>query len=164
MSDPDRRAELIARIERERAWWRDLVDHIGEAWMSEPGPMGPWTFKDLAAHLLGWRERTLARLEAAADGRESPPPAWPAELEDDDSINAWIQERSRDRSVREVLDATDRSYERLAHAIVALPEDLVTRPGVFPWLDGKALVDTDWFGHVHDEHMPSVRAWLAARA
>ena len=27
--------------------------------MTEPGPMGEWTFKDLAAHLLGWRERTI---------------------------------------------------------------------------------------------------------
>ena len=103
--------------------------------MTEPGPMGPWTFKDLAAHLLGWRERTIDRLEAAADGREAPAPAWPSELDDDDSINAWIQARSDARSVRAVLDDVDRSYDRLADAIAALPEDLVTSRRCVP-VDG----------------------------
>ena len=160
----DRRAALVALCEREREVWRSLVDEVGVARMTEPGPMGPWSFKDLAAHLLGWRDRTIARLEAAADGRETPGPAWPGELDDDDSINAWIQARSDARSVRAVLDDVDRSYERLANAIAALPEDHVTRRDVFPWLEGESLAETDLFGHLHDEHMPSIRAWLASRA
>ena len=161
-SDPDRRADLVATVGRERGVWRDLVNEVGIERMTEPGPMGPWSFKDLAAHLFGWRERTLARLEAAADGREAPPPAWPPDLDDDDSINDWIQARSADQTVEQVLDDIDRSYERLATAIAALHEDLVTRTDALPWLDGEALADVDLFGHLHDEHLPSIRAWLAA--
>jgi hypothetical protein len=156
------RDRLIAHIRAERAWWANLVDEIGEERMTEPGPMGEWTFKDLAAHLLGWRDRTIARLEAAAAGREAPPPPWPRELDDDDSINGWIHERNAGRPVRDVLDDTDRSYERLATAIAALPEDLITRPDAFPWLEGEALADRKLFGHVHDEHEPGIRAWLEA--
>jgi hypothetical protein len=163
VTEADPRAALVAHIDAERAWWRDLVAEIGEARMTEPGPMGEWTFKDLATHLLGWRERTIARLEAAAEGREPPPPPWPAELEDDDPINDWIHERSRDRSVREVLGDIDQSYERLSRAVSALPADLVSRPDAFPWLGGESLEDADLFGHVHDEHEPSIRAWLAGR-
>jgi len=156
---------LTAHIEGERAWWRDLVAEIGEERMTEPGPMGEWTFKDLAAHLLGWRERTITRLEAAAAGGPTPPSPWPSELDgDDDRANDWIQERSRDRSVRDVLDDVDRSYERLAKAIAAIPEDVLTRPGAFDWLGDQALVDLDPFSHVHDEHEPSIRAWLAKGA
>jgi hypothetical protein len=158
----DQRAKLVATCERERKIWRDLVDEVGLDQMTEPGPMGPWSFKDLAAHLLGWRERTIARLSAAADGREAPAPAWPSELEGDDSINDWIQAQSDGRSVRAVLDDVDRSYERLAVAIAALPEDLVTRRDL-PGMEGASLAETDLFGHLHDEHMPSIRAWLAAR-
>jgi hypothetical protein len=158
------RDRLVAYIQAERAWWADLVEEIGEDRMTEPGPMGEWSFKDLAAHLLGWRDRTIARLEAAAAGREAPPAPWPQELVDDDSINAWIHERGRDRSVRDVLDDTDRSYERLATAITSLPEDLITRPDAFPWLEGEALADRKLFGHLHDEHEPDIRAWLARRA
>ena len=163
MSETTTRDRLLTHIEAERAWWRDLVDEIGEARMTEPGPMGDWTFKDLAAHLLGWRERTISRLEAGAAGRDAPSP-WPGELHDDDSINAWIQERSRDRSVREVLDDVDRSYQRLANALAALPEEALTDPNAVPELEGESLAETDFFSHVHDEHEPSIRVWLAKGA
>ena len=154
------RDRLVAHIQSERAWWANLVEEIGEHRMTEPGPMGEWTFKDLAAHLLGWRDRTIGRLEAAAEGHSEPAPPWPAELVEDDDINAWIHERHRDRSVREVLDDVDRSYERLEKAVMALEEELVARPGAMPGLEDQALVDADFFGHVHDEHEPSIRAWL----
>jgi hypothetical protein len=62
--------------------------------------------------------------------------------------------------VRDVLDDIDRSYERLGTAIAALREETVTDPDAFPWLGGQALADRDLFGHVHDEHEPSIRAWL----
>ena len=131
--------------------------------MTEPGPMGEWSFKDLAAHLLGWRQRTVARFEAAAAGREEPKPPWPDELRDDDQINDWIQEQSRERSVDDVLEDVDQSYDRLAAAVGALPERLITDPDAFPSLEGQALADVDLFGHVNEEHLPSVRAWLAER-
>jgi len=164
--DADPRAHLVANIQAERALWADLVEEVGEDRMTDPGPMGEWTFKDLASHLLAWRERTIARLEAAAAGREEPPNPWPAELgdEEDDTVNAWIHERTRDRPLRDVLDDVDRSYERYASAIAALPDDLVTRPDAFPWLEGEALADVELFGHLHDEHEPSMRAWLTERA
>ena len=159
----DPRADLVATCDRERQFWRDLVGEVKVERMNEPGPMGPWSFKDLAAHLLGWRDRTIARLEAAAEGREAPAPPWPSELRDDDPINTWFQERSDGRSVRAVLDDVDRSYERLANAIAALPEDLVTSRDAFSWMEGESLTETKLFGHLHDEHMPSIRAWLTTR-
>ena len=159
----DPRDVLVADCEREREAWRALVDEVGVDRMTEPGPMGPWSFKDLASHLLGWRDRTISRLEAAADGREAPAPDWPSELEGDDSINDWIQARSDGRSVRAVLNDVDRSYVRLAEAIAALPEGLVTRRDALPWMEGESLAETDLFGHLHDEHMPSIRAWLVTR-
>jgi hypothetical protein len=161
MTETAARDRLVAHIQDERSWWTDLVDEIGEGRMTEPGPMGEWTFKDLAAHLLGWRNRTIARLEAAAEGREPSANPWPAEHDDDDAINDWIQERSRDRTVRQVLDDVDLSYERLANAVAALPPEVVTDPTAFPWLEGEALADIELFEHVHDEHEPSIRAWLA---
>ena len=164
--EPDLRARILANIQAERAWWANLVEEVGEERMSEPGPMGDWTFKDLASHLLGWRDRTIARLEAAAEGRDEPPNPWPAELgdEEDDTVNDWIHERTRDRPLNEVLDDVDRSYERYASAVAALPEDLVTRSDAFPWLEGEALADAELFGHLHDEHEPALRAWLDGHA
>ena len=152
---------LLARIQDERAFWHALLAEIGEARMEQPGPMGEWTFKDLAGHLTGWRERTIARLEAAARGQEAPPAPWPAHLETDDDINGWIYQQNRDRPLRDVLSDADGSYERLAAALAALPETDLTTPGRFAWMGGRPLAEGDFFGHLHEEHEPSLRAWLS---
>jgi hypothetical protein len=38
----------------DRQVWGDLVAEVGRERMLEPGPMGEWTFKDMAAHLAAW--------------------------------------------------------------------------------------------------------------
>ena len=153
------REGLLRRIEAERDQWRALVEAIGEARMEEPGPVGSWSFKDLAAHLTGWRERTIRRLEAPP-GAEPPPP-WPADLTEDDAINDWIYERSRDRPLPEVLAEADQSFAHLAAAVRALPEPDLSTPGRFAWMEGQAVAEGDFFGHFHEEHEDAVRAWLA---
>ena len=163
MTDVDPREILRSRIDEGHDMWRELVADVGEDRTDEPGPMGEWTFKDLAAHLLAWRERSIARLEAAAAGRPEPAPPWPRRMRDDDTINAWFQEQSRGNSTRDVLDAYDASFDRLRDALLALPPATLTDPMALPWLEGTAAVDNDWSGHLRDEHLPSVRAWLATR-
>ncbi len=157
------RDQVVARIYELQAEWRALVAEVGEDRMLEPGPMGEWSFKDLAAHLLGWRDWTIARLEAAsASGGPKPRRPWPAGT-DDDAVNDWIQAQNADRSVPDVLRAIDESYDRLAAALGALPEALLTDPAGFPWLDGTAAADVDWVSHLHEEHEPSIRDWLQRR-
>ena len=164
MTDPDPHRTLAGAIAAEHDAWRALIAEVGEDRMNEPGPMGEWTFRDLMVHLLGWRERTIARLEAVADGRPDPADPCPADLADDDAVNDWIQADGADRPVREVLDAADASYDRLAAALAAVPAAILTDPHAITWLDGVAAVHVDWLSHLHDEHDPSIRQWLATRA
>ena len=162
MSGARTRAHLLAWNEAERDTWRRLVAEVGEERMERPGPMGEWTFKDLAAHLTGWREVLIARLEAGP-GQEPPTP-WLADLTEDDDINAWLYARNRDRALRDVLAGAEASYARVAAAIDALPEEEVTTPGRFSWLEGQALVRmADFPTHLAEEHAPDVRAWLAGQ-
>ncbi|MDQ3549333.1 MAG: ClbS/DfsB family four-helix bundle protein [Chloroflexota bacterium] len=157
------RDELVQQIHDERTAWHALLAEIGEDRMEEPGPRGDWTFKDLAAHLLGWREQTIARIEAGPGG--NPPTPWPASLGTDDEINAWIHEQHRDRPLSDVLADEDRSYERFANLIATMPEDDLMTPDRFGFegMEEKALVEGDFFGHLHEEHEPSIRAWLQSR-
>jgi uncharacterized protein (TIGR03083 family) len=155
------RDDLIRHINDERAGWRALLAEVGEERMEEPGPMGDWTFKDLSAHLLGWRDRTLDLIEAGPGG--NPPTPWPASMDTDDEINAWIHEQHRDRPLADVLADTDRSYERLATQVAAMSDEDLLTPGRFEWMGGRALVEGDFFGHLHEEHDPSIREWLQSR-
>ena len=158
------RSDVLDVIVAERAAWNDLVSTVGPDRMQEPGPMGDWTFKDLAAHLTGWRERSIARLEAAGRGEGDPPPPWPADLTDDDDINDWIQARAANQSVTEVLAAADASFAELSAAVQALPDDALWDQARFPWLEGQSIgeviLDRSYFDHFHDEHESDVRTWL----
>jgi len=160
---PKTKAELLDSIREDQRFWRSLVADVGQARFDEPGPMGEWTFADMAGHLAGWRNRTIARVEAAGRGEPEPPNPWPAELDDDDRINDWIYEQDRATAPAELVAAYDRSYDRLAAAIDALPEPMIADPAAFPWI-GEPLGSVDFTGHLHEEHVPSVRAWLERAA
>ena len=158
----DPRTQLIGRIEAIRERWRRLADDVGEERMELPGPMGEWTFKDLASHLTAWRRRTVDRLEAAARGEPTPPSPWPAELGDDedDPINGWIHEQTKDRPLATVLAEADATYDALIAAVNELPMEDLTNAQRFEWLEGEALANVDLGGHL-DGHEPDVRRWLA---
>jgi hypothetical protein len=163
MSGSTTKADILARIEAEHERWHQLLAQIPRERMEEPGPAGGWTFKDLAAHLTGWRDWIVARLEA--DPVEGPQPAWPAGLTDTDAINAWLYEQHHDRPLDDVLADADASYRRLASAIDGLTEEDVTTPGRFPWLgDSATLAEADLFAHLHEEHAADLYAWTAPAA
>ncbi|HEX8026614.1 MAG TPA: maleylpyruvate isomerase N-terminal domain-containing protein [Candidatus Limnocylindrales bacterium] len=157
------KAELLDAIREDQRFWRSLVAEVGASRFDEPGPMGEWTFADMAGHLAGWRNRTIARVEAAGRGEPEPANPWPADLDDDDRVNDWIQEQTRGVPPAELVAGYDRSYDRLAAAIEGLSESMVADPNAFPWI-GEALGNVDFTGHLHEEHVPSVRAWLDAPA
>ena len=157
------KAEQLAVLRADQQFWRDLAAEVGPERYAEPGPMGEWSVGDLASHLLGWRNRTIARLEAAGRGEPEPVAPWPPQMADDDTINDWIRMQDAGRSPEELVGAYERSYDRLAAAIDALPEQQLTDPGAFEWL-GEPLVEVDFTGHLHEEHVPAVRAWLDSEA
>ncbi len=164
MTDEERRAAVIERIAGTRERWLRLVAEVGSDRSEQPGAMGDWTFKDVAAHLTAWRSRTIVRLEAATRGDPPPPPPWAADLGqdeiEDDRINAWLHARDKDNALADVLTEADGIYDVFIAAVASVPIFLATDPNRFDWMEGQALVDADFSGHL-DEHEPDVRAWLA---
>jgi Protein of unknown function (DUF1706) len=89
------------------------------------------------------------------------PPYWPAHLQTDDEINAWIYEANHGRSVREVLNDSDQVFQQLLAAIEGLPDEVLSDPARYlPWLEAESIKPGDFFGHFHEEHEPDMRAWL----
>lgn len=166
MTETITKQSVLDVIDDERAEWDALIAKIDPARMEQPDFTGGWTFKDIVAHITDWRLRSIARLEAAARGEPEPPDPWPAGLEDDDEINAWFYARDRDLPLSQVLQEAAGSFVRLRLAVEELPEEALTDPNWFPWLEGDALgpifLDRTYFDHFHEEHEADIRAWLAA--
>ncbi len=134
MSATMSKAMLLDQIERERLVWERLLAAVGEERMEQPGASGEWSFKDVVAHLSGWRIRTLARLHAALTGAEPVPPPWPTDLDEDSEagltqINAWIERAGRERSLEEVLDEARHSFDLMRDAVLALSDEELSGPG-----------------------------------
>src|SRR5215207_11240537 len=120
------KSELLHELQKEYGQWKELLDQIGPARMDRPGVTGDWSIKDIVAHLTGWQRRTVAGLQAAQRSEGEPPPPWPAHLQTDDEINAWIYESNHGRSVREVVDDSRQVFQQLLAAIEGLPDEVLT--------------------------------------
>jgi len=156
------KSELLNGVREEYRQWEALLNQIGEARMDQPGAAADWSIKDIVAHLTGWRRRTVARLQAAQRVEPEPPPPWPANLQTDDEINAWIYEANRGRSVQEVLDESRRVFQQFLAVIEGLPDDILIEPAYhIVQLGGQRFSASEFFDHFHDDHEPDMRAWLA---
>ncbi len=164
------RADWLDRIKREQESWEAIVSEVGDEGMDRQGAAGDWTFKDVAGHLNGWRARTVDRLEAAARDEAPPSPPWPDDLSDEtdegiEAINRWIYERNHNRPAADILAESREQFERMWAAVEVIPEADLVMPGRFPWLSGEPLsaVLDGSFGHLHEEHEPAIRTWLAGQ-
>ncbi len=167
MTGQETKAGLLQAIQQEQAQWEELLLEVGQSRMLEPGVAGDWSFKDVIAHLTGWRQRAIARLEAAQRGTSPAPPPWPASLKTDDDINTWIHAESLDRPLPEVLQASRDSYQQLIEGVRNHSEQDLMEPGRFSWMAGEPLgpaVVSASREHFKDEHEPGIRAWLATAA
>ncbi|HSM58311.1 MAG TPA: ClbS/DfsB family four-helix bundle protein [Candidatus Sulfomarinibacteraceae bacterium] len=157
--------ELLDWLQQEYQEWEALLDEIGPERMEQPGVNGDWSMKDIVAHLTGWNRWLVTRLQAAQRGEPDPSPPWPAELEEEDDINAWIYETYRARSLGEILDETRQVHRQLVTAIEALPDDVHIEhlePAFYlVWVDDQRFLVGEFFNHFHDDHEPDVRAWMA---
>jgi hypothetical protein len=160
MDSTTSKAQFLDDLKNEQAAFDHLLNDIGEAHMTQPDVAGGWSIKDIVAHLTGWRKRTVARLQAALRNEPTTAPPWPADLQTDDEINAWIYAASRDRSLSEVLLESRAVFAQLLETLSAFPETALQDPQRFGWLEGEPLTGAVFFAHFHDEHEADMRAWL----
>ena len=168
---------VLDRLAEEQAIWDALIAEVPPAWAVEPDAMGEWSFKDVVAHLTGWRQPLVNDIVAVVQGT---PPArldWPfTRIESEDpthgeartqAINDWLFDQNRDRNYDQVLAEASLQWTLLRAAVDLIPDDLVERRGVLANLYGDslagAMLGPDAFGHFHEEHETGIRTWLADR-
>jgi hypothetical protein len=160
-----KKSELLHWLQEEYRQWEAFLDQIGEARMDQGGVNGSWSIKDIVAHLTSWERGNVTRLQAAQGGEPEPPPLWPAHLQIEDDINAWIYEANRGRLVREVLDETHHVYQQLLAVIEGLPDDVrierIEPAYYLVWVDDTRFIAGEFFHHFREDHEPDIGAWLA---
>ena len=161
------KSEYLNWLQEENRQWETLLDQIGLERIDQPGVNGDWSMKDIVAHLTGWQSRLINRMQAAQRGELEPLPRWPAELQTEDEINAWIYESNHGRSAREVLDESRQVFQQLLAFIEGLPDDVrveeleMNRTFHLVWLGEQRFPAGEFFYHFHDDHESDVRTWLA---
>ena len=157
-----KKSELLDWLREEYQKFEVFLDQIGEARMEQPGVAGVWSMKDVIAHLTGWHRWLVIRLQAAQHGEPEPPSPWPAHVQAEDDINAWIYESNRGRSLREVLDDMHQVHQQLLNFVEGLSDDVrIERDWRVVYLGDQRFPAGEFFDHFHDDHEPDIRAWLA---
>jgi hypothetical protein len=162
------KSELLDWLRKEYRQWEALLDQIGPERMEQPGVNGDWSMKDMVAHMSDFQPWITSRIRAAGRGEPEPLPPWPAHLQTDDEINAWIYESNRERSLRAVLDESHQIFQQYLAIIEGLPDDVRIeelhkgeRVFYLLWLGDQRFPAGEFFDHFHDDHEPDIRAWLA---
>jgi hypothetical protein len=156
------KAELLTWLQSEYLQWQALLAQIGPERMDQPGVSADWSIKDIVAHLASWQRRTNARLAAALHSEPAPPPLWPAQMEAEDDINAWIYESNRERSVGAVLEESEQAFQQLLGIVTGFPDDIPIESAYRVVQFGEQRFSvSEFFDHFHDDHKPDLRAWLA---
>jgi hypothetical protein len=147
---------MMMRAEFER--WETLLGGLSEAQITARQLAGGWSICDVMAHLRAWQQRSIARLEAAAQDRAPVYPDWPADLdpdleEDAQRLNAWLYENNRDRPWADVHSEWRAGFLRLMELAESIPEADLLTVGRYDWWRDYALayVLTASMEH-HDEH------------
>ena len=158
------KSELINWLQEKHQQWEALLDQVGPARIEQPGVNGYWSMKDMVAHLTVWNRWLVARLQAAAGDMPETSPPWPANLETEDEINAWIYEAYHERPASEVLEESRQVFQELLAAVESLPEDArceqVEPEYQLVWVGDQRFLASEFFNHFHDDHEPDVHAWL----
>ncbi len=159
------KAELLYWLQEEYRQWQAILDQVGSARMEQPGVNGGWSMKDFVAHLTGWNAWLVLRFRAELRGDPEPPPPWPANLQAEDDINAWIHATHHERPVGEVLEDMDREYRQILALVEGLPDETRIQkiePAYYlVWVGEKNFLAGEFFDHFHDDHEVNIRAWLA---
>jgi uncharacterized damage-inducible protein DinB len=156
------KTQLLAELRAARAEWDALLAEIPRERMEQSGVEGKWSVKDIIAHVT-WSEREMVsvlqkRALVGADPRSDE--LWRLS---NDERNAVVVAQHRQRTLDDVLQDAQRTYEALLAAIQSLSDEDLNDARRFKdmpadWQPWRVLAGNSYIHY--PDHARSIRAWL----
>jgi uncharacterized damage-inducible protein DinB len=152
----DKATSLKTLIET-RAAWEALLAQIDEEQMQKPGAAGKRSVKDVIAHVASGESEIVPVLRTHVLAGS----VW--NLSDDERDEIEYQQ-NKDRPLHDIVNEERQAYTALLEVVEQLIDEDLNDPHCFknmpaewrPW----QLIAGDSFKH-YEDHMPSLRDWLA---
>ncbi len=159
--------QLISMFREVFKNWEAELAKLSEETINTPGLIEhERSIKDVIAHLTGWQQVSVARMEAARDHRDPDYPQWSPELDlvhetNVDAANAWLYKTYRHKTWTEVHNEWLERFRYLLKLSESIPEEELFVPGVPAWRGEYRLSAVLEGSHEHhQEHLDALRAWL----
>lgn len=140
MPRPTTKKQLLEEIEKERAALEEFLSVLTPDDMTKTGALGPWSAKDVIAHLLEWEQMFLGWYKAGLKGKIAEKPAPGFKWNQLPQLNQQIYEKYCDQSLEEVQKGFRTSYRQLMKTLESIEEDDLFKSGHFAWTEKHALV------------------------
>jgi hypothetical protein len=146
--------------------WEELLASLSKELITGPHFDLDWSIKDVVAHLSGWQQISIARMEAGMLNREPEFPQWVMDLsgaweEDADKTNARIYEINHEKTWAEIYENWRNGFLRFLELGSKISERDLLDGDRYSWLKGYSLafILVASYDH-HQEHLEKLIVWL----
>lgn len=139
MPRPTSKDQLIHEVLKEHAALENFLASLTPEEMTLPDVVGPWSVKDVLAHLTAWEQMCLSWYQAGKQGAMPKTPAEGYSWRQIPELNHYLYEAHRDDPLEVVLHQFDASYEQILAAIRGMTNAELYTPGVYAWTNTTTL-------------------------
>jgi hypothetical protein len=162
----DMKEHILMALKEQFTRWEELLINLSEEQITTSRFDYNWSIKDVIAHLWGWQQISIARIEAAKLNQEPEFPKWIMEMdgnweENANQTNAWIYETHHTKSWSEVYQNWREGFLKLLASAEPIPEKDLLDGSRYSWLKGYSLafILVASYDH-HQEHLEKLIAAL----
>ncbi|MEJ2706925.1 MAG: ClbS/DfsB family four-helix bundle protein [Anaerolineales bacterium] len=155
--------KLLRMMRAEREHFDNLLEKLDEEDIVRTRVECDWSVKDILAHISVWEQRMIRWLNEAQRGETPVMPAPGMTWDDLDELNAQTFRENRNRSLEDVLQEFNQSFQEALQTVQSIPEDDLIEPDRYEWRKGKPLwfiVGANTFWH-YKEHAESIHKCMA---
>jgi hypothetical protein len=157
---------ILTALREQLDSWEELLASLSEEQINAPQLDFDWSIKDVMAHLWGWQQISIARMEGGLQDQEPEFTSWAAELGDDweentDKTNALFYESNYTKPWLEVHQNWRDGFLRFLELGNKVSEKDLLDGGRHSWLKGYSLafILVASYDH-HQEHLEKLTDWL----